>query len=83
MMVDKFEDIPMSEKYPLDDIIESLKTDYFTNSISYMIAYAVYLGYESISVYGVDMAQEAEYAKERPSVEYFIGYAMLPCGLLS
>lgn len=75
MMVKQYEDIPMSEAYPLDDIIKSLDTDYFTNSISYMVAYAIYLGYEEIGIYGVDMAQEEEYARERPSVEYFIGYA--------
>ena len=75
MMVEKFEDIPMSEKYPLDEIIKELETDYFTNSISYMVAYAIYYGADEIAMYGVDMAQDEEYAKERPSVEYFVGYA--------
>jgi hypothetical protein len=75
MMCEKYDDIPMSEAYPLDDIIKALETDYFTNSISYMVAYAVYAGYEEIAIYGVDMAQDEEYAKERPSVEYFVGYA--------
>lgn len=75
MMVDQYDDIPMCEKYPLDEIIKELQTDYFTNSISYMVAYAVYLGYDEIAIYGVDMAQDEEYAKERPSVEYFVGYA--------
>lgn len=75
MMCDKYDDIPMSEKYPLDDIIAKLETDYFTNSISYMVAYAVYIGVDEIGIYGVDMAQDEEYSKERPSVEYFVGYA--------
>jgi flagellar biosynthesis/type III secretory pathway chaperone len=75
MMCQKHEDIPMSEEYPLNDIIQALGTDYFTNSISYMVAYAVYMGYEEIAIYGVDMAQDEEYAKERPSVEYFVGFA--------
>ena len=75
MMCEKYDDIPMSVAYPLDDIIKALETDYFTNSISYMIAYAIYTGYEEIAIYGVDMAQDEEYAKERPSVEYFVGYA--------
>ena len=61
MMVQKFDDIPMSEAYPLDAIIKELDTDYFTNSISYMVAYAIYLGYEEIHLYGVDMAQDEEY----------------------
>lgn len=75
MMCKKEDDIPMSEAYPLDDIIKALETDYFTNSISYMVAYALYYGATEIAIYGVDMAQDEEYAKERPSVEYFIGYA--------
>lgn len=75
MMVEKYEDIPMSVAYPLDDIIADLQTDYFTNSISYMVAYAIYEKYDEIAIYGVDMAQDEEYAKERPSVEYFVGYA--------
>ena len=61
MMVDKYDDIPMAERYPLEDIIKELQTDYFTNSISYMVAYAIYLKYDEIAIYGVDMAQDEEY----------------------
>lgn len=75
LMCKHYDDIPMSVEYPLDDIIKTLQTDYFTNSISYMVAYALYEGVDELAVYGVDMAQDEEYAKERPSVEYFIGYA--------
>jgi hypothetical protein len=75
-MVQKYDDIPMSIPYPLDEIRRKLKTDYFTNSISYMVAMAIVDGYEEIHLYGVDMAQEEEYSRERPSVEYFIGYAV-------
>jgi len=75
LMCEKHDDIPMSMKYPLHEIIEKLETDYFTNSISYMVAYALYVGVDEIAIYGVDMAQDEEYAKERPSVEYFVGYA--------
>jgi hypothetical protein len=75
-MVDKFDDIPMSVKYPLDELIEKLGTRYFTNSISYMLAMAISEGYEEIHMYGVDMAQDDEYKIERPSVEFFVGYAI-------
>lgn len=75
MMCEKHDDIPMSVAYPLQDIIKDLETDYFTNSISYMIAQAVYEKVDEIAIYGVDMAQDEEYSKERPSVEYFVGYA--------
>lgn len=72
MMCKKEDDIPMSEAYPINEIIELCQTDYFTNSISYMLAYAKYVGATETAVYGVDMAQDEEYSKERPSVEYFV-----------
>jgi len=74
MMCKKEEDIPMSEAYPLEEIIEACETDYFTNTISYMAAYAYYIGATEVAIYGVDMAQDEEYAKERPSVEYFVAF---------
>jgi hypothetical protein len=55
---------------------------YFTNSISYMIALAIYEKYEEIGIYGVDMATggfdtpNGEYAHQRPSCEYYIGIAV-------
>ncbi len=55
---------------------------YFTNSISYMIALAIYEKYEDIGIYGVDMATggldtpNGEYAHQRPSCEYYMGIAV-------
>lgn len=78
-------DIPAALPYPLEVIkawCESRKfKPYFTNSISYMIAMALFehchFGdcYNTIGIYGVDMAANGEYQKERPSVEYWIGLA--------
>ena len=50
-------EVPTSVEYP----IERMKAqfgDYFTNSISYMLAMAIDEGYQVIHVYGVDMAQD-------------------------
>ena len=60
--------------YPIDDVIASVESSYFTNTISYMLAYAYYKGYKNISIYGVDMLVDSEYNFERPSVLYFMGY---------
>lgn len=54
------DDIPMSVKFPLGSILNALG-DYFTNSISWELALAIYEGFEEIHVYGVDMAQDDEY----------------------
>lgn len=48
---------------------------YFTNSISYMIALAIMEGFDEIHVYGVDMAQDSEYGHQKPSCEFFLGWA--------
>ena len=80
-MWQKYNDLPNSVKFPRDEIIEWLKNKgcsgagYFTNSISWMLAFGMYEGFEEISVFGVDMANDSEYQGQRPSCEYFIGLA--------
>lgn len=69
------EEMPSSVKYPLDEILKRFPRKYFTNTVSYMIALAIYEGYTNISIFGVDMQRGAEYSDQRPSCEYFIGYA--------
>lgn len=60
--------------YPKEQIVERFG-DYFTNTVSWMIAMAIIMGYKKIGIYGIDMAQEGEYKSQRPSCEYFIGVA--------
>jgi len=47
----------------------------YSNQISWMLALAIYEGFEEIHIYGVDMAQKSEYAFQRSSCQFFIGYA--------
>lgn len=84
-MQEQYPDIPSSIKYPLDEMIREFGVDrsnvnhtpdaYFTNSISFMIALAIYEGFKEIHVYGVDMAVGVEYIEQRPSCEYYLGIA--------
>ncbi len=48
---------------------------YFTNTVSWMLAAAIESGAKEIGVFGVDMAQTLEYRSQRPSCEYFLGWA--------
>ena len=70
--------IPAEIPYPKQEIVEQFGS-YFTNTVSWLIAFAIREGFEEIGIYGVDMAQDAlldsEYAYQRPSCEYFIGIA--------
>lgn len=67
--------IPHATVYPRDEVLQRFPPGYFTNSISYMIALAIMEGFTEIGIYGVDMAQHDEYAHQRPSCEWMIGFA--------
>jgi hypothetical protein len=68
-------DIPTSVAYPKAEVEARFGTDYFTNSISWMLALALHEGFESIHIYGVDMSQDDEYKWQRPNLEFWIGIA--------
>lgn len=67
-------DIPNSVEIPKNKILNKFG-DYFTNSISWMLAVAIMEGFEKIAIFGVDMAQDTEYSEQRPSCEWLIGWA--------
>lgn len=73
-MTKHYEDIPMSLPFPIKHITDRFGM-YFNNSISYMIVLAILMKYKWIGIYGVDMAHATEFANQRPSVEYFVGWA--------
>ena len=73
-MQERNPEIPMSVRFPKEKIMAEFG-NYFTNSISWEIALAIMEGFKEIHLYGVDMATHSEYAYERPSVEYFLGWA--------
>lgn len=80
-MEEHYPDVPMSVRYPFDEIndwiseIDPNGRNYFTNSVSFMIALAIYEGFDVIHLYGVDMAVGSEYEKQRPSCEFWLGLA--------
>lgn len=48
---------------------------YFTSSLAWMIAEAIEYGADSIHIYGVTMSADGEYAHQKPSCSYLIGWA--------
>ena len=54
-----------SKLYPLKRIAEKFNCDYFSNTICYMLAYALDKGYRKIRLYGIDMRETGEYALEK------------------
>ncbi len=49
--------------------------NYFTSSVSYMLALAIYEGNTEIEILGVDLVEDTEYAYQRPCMEYWCGIA--------
>lgn len=70
-MHEHHDDIPTSVKYPLDEIGKFFPNPnpdtkpYITNTISAMIALAIYEGFEEIGIFGVDMAHDTEYCLDK------------------
>ena len=56
-------------------IRDTIGEPYLSSSIAYEIALAIYEGFEEIHLYGVDLNTEAEYAWQKPGVEYWLGIA--------
>ncbi len=73
------------QKYPLKEVMEHFHTTYFTNTISYMLALAIYEKFERIRLYGVDAPYGGIYFMEKSGLEYWIGRAqqagieVVPC----
>ena len=72
----KYEEIPLSEAFPLKECVKEFGLPYFTNTICYMIAYALIKGAKEIELFGVNQAGSHEYMEEKGGVEYWIGIAV-------
>jgi hypothetical protein len=62
------------DDYPLEDAIETTGSNYFNNSIAYMMVYAFMQGAKEINIFGVDVESDSEYRFERPCLTYWIGW---------
>jgi hypothetical protein len=80
-MREKYAEIPNAERYPLEELQATLLLNfnharYFTSSVSYAIALAIYKGYERIELYGVEMETNTEYMYQRDCVAFWTGLAI-------
>lgn len=65
---------PNAAAYPLEQMCEIFGR-YFTSTIGYMTALAIYEGYSWIGLYGIDLASDIEYQSQRANTEYLVGIA--------
>jgi hypothetical protein len=75
----EYPELPRSVKFPLDEVTEGLgRTEpYFTCTVAYMIAHAIFEGATKITLYGMYHIQDSsEYMVHIPCVNYWIGVAV-------
>jgi hypothetical protein len=72
----KYEEVPLSEAFPIEECVKRFGQPYFSNTICYMIAYAIMQGAEEIETFGVNQASSSEYSMEKAGVEYWLGIAV-------
>lgn len=79
VMQEHVKEIPNSEAYPREAIKKKYHIDamgenlYATNTVTWMILLALEEGYTDISLYGIHMAHETEYAYQRASCSWILG----------
>jgi hypothetical protein len=76
-MLRTWPDVPASVRYPWEEVIEYTKPLrlFFSNSVPFMIALAIYKGYDWIGLFGIDQAVGTEWAYQRDCTSYWIAKA--------
>jgi hypothetical protein len=85
-MLEKYPDVPMAEKYPLDEITKKYlsnlevtgtstrKTNkFYTCTVAYMCALALWKGYKEVDIYGAELSVDSEYRFQRPGAAFWLG----------
>lgn len=81
-MMDKYEDVPNSVKYPLEEVCSSLLPNFndglkfFTSSPAFALALAIMNNATRIEMYGVEMETDTEYRYQRDCIAFWIGIAV-------
>ena len=72
LLQNKHYDIPKSEEFPIDAIISEYGSRYFWWTGSYMVAWAMYKGYELLEIQGINMLLEDDYI-QKSNMDYWLG----------
>jgi hypothetical protein len=60
---------------PVDMVADTLGFDYFGPPESYLIAFAIYMGYEKIRIYGVNFDNRENFDDDKSHIAFWLGYA--------
>lgn len=82
-----YDEIPNSVEYPIRDVMRALYGDlsdeelenraYFTSTVAYMVAHALYEGADEITMHRIlAMPPSIEYIQQKPCLDFWIGRAV-------
>lgn len=79
--------VPNSKRFPMDEIIATIpaaapvgENPFLTSTVAMAIALGLYLGYEQIELWGVDLSSGTEYAYQQVGFAYWCGVAKAQLG---
>lgn len=83
-MQEKYDDVPNSVQFPKDEILSMLPNARQNGELirevscspAWALAYAIYLGYKRIEIYGVELASNTEYHYQQANFKYWLGVAV-------
>ena len=74
-IMDKYPELPKAKIIRWKKLLKIFKHKYFTSSMAWILATAIVEGYDEIFLFGIDLLCTFEYEKQKPCLEYLIGYA--------
>jgi len=67
--------IPNAIQYPKDALVKEFGIEYLTSTIAEMLALAIYEGFSTIGLYGIDLVVGDEWSYQKPCAEFWLGVA--------
>ena len=64
-----------TELFPVREVVREFRSSYFMPTMSYMIAYAIFLGYERLYIYGIDQGSRWDYQAGKTHIAFWLGVA--------
>ena len=70
-------ELPKCQRYPFEEIVKNLGLSYFTSTMTYMIAHALYEGVDKLIMHRLHCYPESsEYFHQKAALDFWCGYAM-------
>jgi hypothetical protein len=64
--------LPQAKLFPRNELVAAFGPYFFTSTIAWMMAKAIYERVEELGLFGISMTASSEYAYQRPGCQYFL-----------